>query len=394
MRRNKISHRRKKDSYYTQLKLILICFLFLSIIMNNIAIRGEGPFLYEVNSSLVKEDESGTILCIQDNFLYILIEKFNPESGSEIIVQIIDVQQPANPIVIGSYELEGTLLDFKIKGGIAYMLIELWILSYNRFFIATQNITDPANPVRLGNSALEWIQTYRVNCSEQICVYKNYTYVSSDNLTIFDCNNPTSPVKVANYSSTGGKLHVKNDLLYLVSNGMKIFNLTDPVNPAFLGEINSTKQFSTDSEVYGDYVINAFEESGIECYNCTDPTQPTICGNYEFPEGEEDDEGIVYDIDIVEDRLFAGGDKLYIFNITDSQNLTRTAKLNSGDQDISQIKVLNDYFYLTILSKVKIYFFGIMSPTSLIVGIGKSIGLSILVGASILIIFVKRKRIK
>ena len=390
LRRNKVRHRGLRNSFNTQLKLMFICFLFLSISMKNIAIRGEGFFtLIEVNSSLVKEEEDGTILCIQDDLLYLLIELFKPGSGWNSIVKIIGVQQPENPIVAGSYEFEGVLLDFKISESIAYMLIELPILAINRFFVETLNITDPTNPVQLGTSAWVSISTSRTNSTEQISTYKNYVYVSSDNLTIFDCSDPTLPVIVSIYPSTGGKLHVKNDFLYLVSNGIKIYNLTNPLNPVFLGEVNSTKQLSTDSEVYGDYAINAFEESGIECYNCTDPTQPTICCDYEFPQDEV--ERIVHDIDIEENRLFAGGNKLCIFNISDSHNLTRTAMIYSGNQDISQIKVSNDYIYLTIRNKVKIYILGVENPTSWIVGLENIIELSILVGAAILIVLVKRK---
>ena len=109
--------------------------------------RGEGlSIINEVETSLLKEGEEGTVLCEQDGFLYLKVE------GYKKLIQIIDVQQPESPIVVGSYELEGAenLLDFEISGKIAYMLIELGITTPKRFLIATQNITNPANPVRLG----------------------------------------------------------------------------------------------------------------------------------------------------------------------------------------------------------------------------------------------------
>ncbi len=347
--------------------------------------RGEGlSIINEVETSLLKEGEEGTVLCEQDGFLYLKVE------GYKKLIQIIDVQQPESPIVVGSYELEGAenLLDFEISGKIAYMLIELGITTPKRFLIATQNITNPANPVRLGESALVNIQTYRMNCSEQICVYKNYTYVSSDELQIFDCSNRTLPVKVANYTSTGGQIHIKNDFLYLVSAGVKIFDLTDPVNPLLLGELNSTKHFSVGSGVYGNYVINAFRESGIQSYDCTDPTQPTICEDYDFPKWQIGANGNIHDIEVVEDRLFAGGDKLYIFNIRKPQNLKRIAMKNIGDQNINRITVANNYIYLTIDSNIRIYSY---VENSLLrnIGLGIGIGLLILVGA---LIFYKRRK--
>jgi len=383
LRINKVRQRGIKNSFFTQLKLMFICFLFLSISMNNITIRGEGfSIINEVETSLLKDGEEGAVLCEHNGYLYLQVK------GYKKTVQIIDVRQPESPIVVGSYELEGTLLDFKISENIAYLLIELGLYTGIRYLVALVNITDPTNPVHLGSSALEKITTSRVECSEQISIYKNYTYVSSDELLIFDCSNRTLPVKVANYTSTGGQIHIKNDFLYLVSAGVKIFDLTDPVNPLLLGELNSTKHFSVGSGVYGNYVINAFRESGIQSYDCTDPTQPTICEDYDFPKWQIGAKGIVHDIDIVEDRLFAGGDKLYIFNIRKPQNLKRIAMKNIGDQNINRITVASNYIYLTIDSNIRIYSY---VENSLLrnIGLGIGIGLTILVGA---LIFFKKKK--
>ncbi len=361
--------------------------------MINIINIDEGFFILdEVNSISINEGEPGTVLCIQDDLLYVGLIN-NSRVGYSNIIQIIDVHQPENPVVVGRYELGiyEYLCDFKIRGNIAYTITWLADIIGQYSSVELLNITDPTNPVRIGGSTHESIRTYRVNQTDRIGVYKNYTYVSSNELLVFDCSNQTLPVLVASYPSSLGDVYVKNDYLYLVSNGVAIYSLADPANPVFLGAVESTKGFSVRSRVYGNYIISAFQDVGIQVYDCTNPTQPTICKDYDLLKWKIGAKGIVHDIDIVEDRLFAGGDKLYIFNIRNPQKLRRIARINVGDQNISQIIVSNNYIYLTIDSNIRIYSY---VENSLLwnIGLGSCVGLSILLGTSILIVFVKRRK--
>ena len=373
----------RKDSISALLKLLCIYTLLLFVSMNNATVLGEGFFVIdEVNTSLLIDVGSGYVLCEQDGFLYL----FKDDSSETDKIKIVDVQQPENPVVVGSYELEflERLLDFKISENIAYMLTELSIPDPYRCSVVLLNITDPTNPVRLGSSVLENVRTYLVNNTDRICVYKNYTYVSSDDLLIFDCSNRTLPVKVASYPSSLSDLHVNNDFLYLVSDDVTIYSLADPVNPFFLGSVNCTKQNTVRSGMYGDFVINAFLDSGLQVYNCTDPMQPTICGEYNFADGELDIEGNIQDMEILEDRLFAVGRKLYVFDISNPQKLKRIARKNFGDQNIVRITVANNYMYLTIQSKIRIYSY-IENSLGRNLGLGIGIGLPIVIAGSLLI---------
>lgn len=369
------------------LKLLIISSILLVVSMNTATIMGEGFFIIdEVHTSLLDDVRSGYVLCEQDGFLYLAVDL-----GYKRLVRIIDVQQPESPVVVGSYDLEDAehLVDFKISENIAYMLTELGIFSPFRCSVALLNITDPTNPVRVGSSALENVRTYQVSFSDRICIYKNYTYVSSNELLIFDCSNRTLPVKVANYTSSLGDLHVKNDCLYLVSTDVKIYSLADPVNPVFLGAVNSTKHPTTGSGVYGNYVISAFQESGIQVYDCTDPTQPTICDDYDFPNWEDPVEGIIQDLDIVGDRLFAGGGKLYVFDISIPQNLKRIARINFGDQNISRITVANNYMYLNMHGTIRMYSY-VENSLGRNLGLGIGIGLPVVIVGSLLILWKKK----
>ncbi len=358
--------------------------------MNNTAIMGEGFFIIdEVNTSLLHDVGSGYVLCEQDGFLYLIKDIYSQTDK----IKIVDVQQPENPLIVGSYELElgEHLLDFKIHENIAYMLTELGIFSPFRCSVVLLDITDPSNPVRLGSSAREDVRTYLVNNTDRICVYKNYTYVSSNELLIFDCSNRSLPVLVASYPATLADIHVSNDSLYHVSNYVTIYSLADPVNPVFVGSVNCTKQNTVRSGVYGNYLIRAFRDSGLQVYNFTDPLHPAICGDYDFPERQQYTEGNIQDMAISEDRIFTSGREIYIFDLTNPQKLKRIARLNIGDQNISQITVANNYLYLTFDSNIRIYSY-IENSLGRNFGLGIGIGIPVVVGTLVVIRW-KKKRV-
>ncbi len=250
-------------------------------------------------------------------------------------------------------------------------------------------MTDLTNPVLLGNSSKLSIPNM-VESPRQIIGYKNYAYVSSDDLLIFNCSNQSSPEQVAFVPSSGGGMHVINDFLYLVGNGVKIYNIADPVHPLLYGEIQSTKNTSVSSGVYGNYVINTFLESGIQVYDCADPFNPIICWDYDFPEKNLAVEGIIHDIDIVGDRLFAGGRNLSIFDISNPHKVKRIAGIDTGDQIFDRLTVTETHLFLSISDTIRTYTY-FENSVGLNLGLGLGIGLPVVVvGASILILWKKK----
>ncbi|NHJ84334.1 MAG: hypothetical protein FK734_02655 [Asgard group archaeon] len=385
---------RKKRLAITLLKLVGFSLIILFTPTVNTIIMSKGFFISnQINSISIIETEPGKTLCIQNDLLYVSLINYTEGVGYSNIIQIIDVHQPESPIVTERYKLLGGeyLIDFKIVGNIAYMLTELAILSPYRGSVGLLNISDPANPIRLGGSELFSLTTYRVNFTDRMCVYNNYIYVSSNDLHVFDCYNSSLPVKVASYPSSFCDLHIKDDFLYLVSNGIKIFSLTNPVNPIFLGEVNSIKNDSVRSVVYDHYVINAFRDSGLEVYDCSDTYHPTICGNYDFPRWRLYLKGEIQDIAIINDRLFAGGSEINIFDLTKPQNLKWISWLSFENQNINQIIVTNNYLYLSDYNNINIYSY---IENSLGRNIGIGFGITVIVIGASLIWIRRRKKLK
>ncbi len=393
LKRNENKCMGRRHSVTTLLKVLFISSILLVVSMNNTIIMGEGFFIIdEISFTLLEEGERGTVLTVQDDLLYLFVSNSTQEGSFADSIRIVDVQQPENPEVVGRYDLDKDdyVVDFKIKDNIAYILRQIFYSGGINWTVTLLNITNPSNPVELGISAVETAISYIFGLGSWCLVnYENYTYVSTDfELIIFNTSNPTLPLKVANYTSTGGELHVNLDFLYLVSNGVKIYNITNPINPVFLGEVNSTKHTIAGSDLYGNYIINAFWHSGIQVYNCTDPFHPIICWNFDFPDNEFFPEGTIHDMKIIGDRLFTGANRLNVFDINNPQEVKRIARLKIGGKAIDRLVVSEDYIYLTIWGRIKFYSYSENNlPRN--IGIGISIGLPIVIVASLLI---RRKR--
>jgi len=347
--------------------------------------------LDKIDASLIPEGEMGSILYEQNGLLYLLLDDPPQTEENVDLIQIIDIQHPENFTVIGSYELEVAerIFDFKISGNISYLLLNMANIFCHNFFIRLLNITDPTNPTFLGDSALVVVSGLVNEKFSRMSVYQNYTFVNLDELFIFDCHNLSSPQIIASYNSSIGDLHVNNGFLYLVSTSVKVFDLANPVNPILLGEINSTKFHSVDSELYGNYIIRAFYKSGIQIYNCTNPLHPTICSDYEFSSWATNEEENIQDLDIEEDRLFVGGKKFYIFDLSKPQKLKRIGQINFENQYINQTTVTETCLFITFNGTIIIYTY-VESNLGHNLLIVFGIGLSIVIGVRVLVVL-KRK---
>ncbi|MCK5125767.1 MAG: hypothetical protein KAR42_05890 [candidate division Zixibacteria bacterium] len=135
----------------------------------------------------------------------------------------LDISNPGeNPEFLGGCHL-GFTVDFTMEGNYAFV-------TGRDSTVRTIDVTDAANPVIIDTLLMPtWVYN--------ITSYGNYLYVTAygDNLYIIDASDP-SALTIAN-SLTGlsysDLLEVHDGFLYI--DDVKIFALTDPLNPGLLG---------------------------------------------------------------------------------------------------------------------------------------------------------------
>ncbi|MHA1156801.1 MAG: hypothetical protein ACTSQK_11905, partial [Candidatus Heimdallarchaeota archaeon] len=155
-------------------------------------------------------------------------------------------------------------------------------------------------------------------------------------------------------------------------------------------EVNGTNHTPSASDLYGNYVITTSWWFGLRVYNCIDPYHPAIFWDYDFPEWGFDVYMTIRDMVIVNDRLFVGGYKLYIFDLSNPQKLKRPARINIGDREISSLAVSESHLFLNIRGNIIIYSY-VENFLARNLGIGIGVGLPVVVGATKFIKWKKKK---
>ena len=124
----------------------------------------------------------------------------------------------------------------------------------------------------------------------------------------------------------------------MISDYVRIYNLTNPLNPIFMGEIEQPKHTGAGIGFFGSYIVAAFYWDGLLVYNCTNPAQPTICGHYEFPQREIVYGGQIHAVEIQGEKLFAVGRGVYVFDLSNPLKPRRIARKDIGKQDAEGIR--------------------------------------------------------
>jgi hypothetical protein len=150
-------------------------------------------------------------------------------------LQILDVSNPAAPILAGSLDTGGFARGLAVAGGRAYLTD-----FYNGFLVV--DVSNPSAPVRMGSVAAY---------GDKIAVVGHYAYVAGYGLSIIDISNPSEPV-ITRRIDIGGWFYdiaVVGDYAYmltasaddvpLIPGGLWIVDVSDPIVPKPLGRVLS-----------------------------------------------------------------------------------------------------------------------------------------------------------
>ncbi|MBD3335612.1 MAG: hypothetical protein GF355_08850, partial [Candidatus Eisenbacteria bacterium] len=253
-------------------------------------------------------------------------------------LRAVNVSDPANPKVVGTYPTYGSSRSAYVDGDYAYV-------AQGTHGVVVIDASDLAQPHDVGKYETPGIV-------QDVMVAGGYAYVADDDggLRIADVSDPTNPTEISVTSIPGaslvdvsaGRAYVIDDVLN-EPDILRIFDVSDPSLPAELGS-HLFESSVSEIAVSGEYLYAAAEDSGLIVVDVTDPAAPLEVGSY-LAEN-------VRDVSVREDHAFVastdwdGG--FMIFDVADPADPTLIGNYvpNSGWYHPFDMAVSGNFAYL------------------------------------------------
>ncbi len=235
-------------------------------------------------------------------------ESYYPVRGGFFI---LDVSNPGRPVMVGVYDAEGWIGDINVEDNHAYLTTYNEKEDYNELFyneLLILDLSNPAVPVVLGNYTDEfWI--------DRVCVSEGYAYLgyqseSGSGLLVLNVNTPEEPAPVGTYTSQGSEYEnlmcIDGGYAFLTSysssESLLILDISTPSDPILVGEylVEGYIYEVCASEGYA-YLVGYDYESGSELFlilDISNPSEPEEIGRY-YTDGWIDE-------------IFVGGDYVFL----------------------------------------------------------------------------------
>lgn len=251
---------------------------------------------------------------------------------------VIDVTNPASPQYVRTVLLPGGTAELAISG--------------NRLYTAQWNgpnvildITDPSDPIVIGNCPYTF--SYEVaSAGSNLLVANDYS------LDICDVSNPQVAVPLGQFSTEYGTraLECRDNLLYMVNltSGLHILDISNLNEPIQLSNVGGL-EIPIDIALSNDYACVADFTHGLFVYSITDAAQPQLVGQ-------------VPTIDYVH-GIYAVGELVYVAYRAGGLDVYSIVKALCGDTDGSNSVTISDAVYL-----INYIFSGGPAPNPLLAG--------------------------
>ena len=187
-------------------------------------------------------------------------------------IQILDFDDPAAPVRLGSFETGDSGLDVQRWGNLAFFT---FMNPYT--FLGGLHIVDlsnPANPHRVGT-----FDTFFD--PQRIALDGSYVYVAAgvEGLKILDVRDPTVPILAGEADTPGIAMDVKLDghLAYVAdTDALLVFDVGDPHAPVLIGSLYRERQSLSGLALAGTRLIAADRLGALLVIDIGDPAHPTL----------------------------------------------------------------------------------------------------------------------
>ncbi len=279
-----------------------------------------GGVRYSFEGDILFLNNTPRALDIDGNVVYV---------ATDAILISVNITDPNNMEVLDEYNIGATLIDVEVRGNYAY--VTQVVGSRSRLLLF--DIADPGDidfidtiyATSSSNRQLRYIDLegnvayiacrrellaldisdpeavppipvlgseYHSMLSKDIFVDGDWAYVSGSQIYVFDVSVPTTLVFDNTFPSSGmtWSIEVDGDYLFAAdySNGLKIFDITDPTSPSLLGSASS-KYYACGVVVMGDWCYITSENpsapnyyGAVNAYDVTDPESPESVDEYGY----------------------------------------------------------------------------------------------------------------
>jgi len=309
---------------------VLTIGLTLSIVFLSIPPTDNGHTSIETQIDLIgKIDTGGGALNVHvDGDLAFVID-FG-DSGSHGLV-IVNVSDPVNPEIIGTYHAGGFPFAIESIGEVVYIADQFEGLRI-------LNISDPTNPLKIEGYAGSGM-------AFDLEIVGNYLFMTDYEygLVVLDISVPSSPAYVTSYGSDCVHLDIEDDIAYVVGHGrLRVLNVSDPHNPTLLGQTLSSSITLWDPSVSNGtiYLANHSGDDGeILIFDARNPINIEQIAEF-------DSIGTFQSFFVQDSLLFAVDFEsgLYIIDVTNSASPVEIDRFSEGQP--WDVTICNDLVYL------------------------------------------------
>jgi len=209
-----------------------------------------------------------TEVAISGNYAYVVVY----ESG----FQIIDISDPNKPRAVGGHRATGYAAGVAVSGSYAYLTTDrrFELTNYVGGGLEVIDISNPANPRLVGS--------YSSPGAGAVAVSGSHVYVAEDaGVRVIDISNPGEPEVVGSIAINASAVAISGNYVYVVqlNQALQIFDVSDPANPNPVGAYTTNGYFQ-DVVVSGSYAYLADRITGLHVVDVTQPTAPQLVGKY------------------------------------------------------------------------------------------------------------------
>jgi len=176
---------------------------------------------------------------VSENYAYVCgYERVPPDYDHYARLSVIDVSDPSDPALIGSYacSIKSSFIGIDFAGKYVYLAFDDETPGNPGTGLKILDVSDPENPTEVGTYT-----TSEFGITKSIKVRGNYAYLAGDELRIIDVSNPQSPTEISSYDSLfsiHGQLDISGSYAYLSypassygEPGLEVVDITNPYLP-------------------------------------------------------------------------------------------------------------------------------------------------------------------